>query len=131
VIPYIDAHYRTLPDRGHRSITGISNGAAIAARAAFQAPNLFGRVAVLSGGIADGEQEKFTNWISAMPSGQRPEVLISVGDQDGIILLTRYFSDLLDKNNYPYTFIHGPGNHEVAFWNSHLEEYLKWLEPFH
>jgi enterochelin esterase-like enzyme len=60
VVPYIDSHYHTQPDRLHRSITGFSNGAAIAVRAAFGAPNIFGRVAALSGGIADGEQEKFT-----------------------------------------------------------------------
>ena len=129
VVPYIDSHYRTLPDRLHRSITGISHGAAIAVRAAFQAPNIFGRVAVLSGGIADGEQAKFTAWIAAMPSDQRPAVLVDVGDQDGIIFTTRQLTDLLDALHYPYTFTHAPGNHTSVYWGSRMAEYLKWLMP--
>ena len=131
IVPYIDSHYRTQANRPGRSITGISHGAAIAVRAAFRPPNVFGHVAVLSGGIADGEQEKFSAWISAMPPDRRPAVLIDVGDQDGIILLTRHLTDLLDKLNYPYTFTHAPGNHTSEYWASHMEEYLKWLVPAH
>ena len=131
VVPYIDLHYRTQADRLHRSITGISHGAAIAVRAAFRPPHVFGRVAVLSGGIADGEQEKFTGWISAMPPAQRPVVLVDVGDQDGIIVLTHYLTDLLDKLSYPYTFTHAPGNHTSEYWGSHMVEFLKWLIPAH
>src|ERR1044071_3235626 len=127
VVPYIDSHYRTKPDRLHRSITGFSNGAAIAIRAAFQAPTVFSRVAVLSGGIANGEQEKFTHWISVMPSDQRPEVLIDVGDQDVIVFLTHYLMDLLDTLNYSYTFVHGPGDHTSEYTDEHLENILKWL----
>ena len=131
VVPYIDSHYRTRADRPYRSITGISHGAAIAVRAAFRPPNVFGRVAVLSGGIADGEQEKFTGWISSMPPGQRPAVLVDVADQDGIIVLTHYLTDLLDKLSYPYTFTHAPGNHNSEYWGSHMVDFLKWLIPAH
>ena len=131
VAPYIDSHYRTQADRLHRSITGISHGAAIAVRASFRPPHVFGRVAVLSGGIADGEQEKFTGWISSMPPGQRPAVLVDVGDQDGIIVLTRHLTDLLDKLSYPYTFTHAPGNHTSEYWGSHMVDFLKWLIPAH
>jgi enterochelin esterase-like enzyme len=129
VVPYIDSHYRTQADPQHRSITGISNGAAIAIRTAFQPPYLFGRVAVISGGIADGEQEKFTNWVKTMSPDQRPAVLIDVGDQDGIILLTNYLIGLLFNLNYPYVFSHAPGNHNGAFWDGRMEYYLEWLMP--
>jgi enterochelin esterase-like enzyme len=131
VIPYVDAHYDTLADRLHRSITGYSHGGAIAVRAAFQAPKILGRVAVLSGGIADGEQEKFSDWIAAMPAGQRPGVLIDVGDQDGILVLTHHLTDVLDKNNYPYTFTHGPGDHGGKHFESTLENNMKWLVPLY
>jgi enterochelin esterase-like enzyme len=127
VVPYIDSHYRTQPDRSHRSITGFSNGAAIAIRAAFRAPDVFSRVAVLSGGIAEGEQEKFADWISAMPADRQPQVLIDVGDQDAILVLTGYLTDVLDQSNYPCTFVHGPGDHSSAYTDEHLENILKWL----
>ncbi len=131
VVPYVDAHYRTQPDRQHRSITGISHGAAIAVRAAFQAPEVFGRVAVISGGISVGEQDKFTQWITATPREQWPAVLVDVGDQDGIILLTRYLLEVLDEQAVPYTFSQGQGGHSTAYWGSKMAEYLKWLEPVH
>ena len=131
VVPYIDSHYRTQADRLHRSITGFSHGAAIAVRAAFQAPDIFGRVAALSGGIADGEQEKFTGWISAMPPDQRPAVLIDVGEQDGVIVLSHHLTDLLDKLSFPYTFIQDPGNHHTEYSDSHFPDYLKWLIVAH
>jgi enterochelin esterase-like enzyme len=127
VVPYVDSHYRTQADRLHRSITGFSHGAAIAARAAFRPPNIFGRLAVLSGGIADGEQEKFTGWISVMPPDRRPAVLIDVGEQDGVIVLTRYLTALLDKLSFPYTFILDPGNHHTEIFDSHFTDYLIWL----
>ena len=129
VVPYIDSHYRTQAERQHRSITGFSHGAAIAVRAAFQAPNIFGRVAALSGGIADGEQEKFTAWILAMSPDQRPTVLIDVGEQDGVAALTHNFTNLLDKLSFPYIFIQDPGNHHTENWDSHFPDYLKWLMP--
>jgi enterochelin esterase-like enzyme len=131
VVPYIDSHYRTQPDRLHRSITGYSNGAAIAIRAAFQAPTVFSRVAVLSGGIANGEQEKFTNWISAISLDQRPEVMMDVGEQDSVVILTHYLTNLLDKLNYSYTFVHGPGDHGSGYTDEHLENILKWLMAAH
>jgi len=127
VVPYIDSHYRTQADRLHRSVTGFSHGAAIAARVAFRAPDLFGRVAVLSGGIADGEQEKFTAWIAAMPPELRPAVLIDVSEQDGVSVLTYHLTALLDQLKFPYTFILDPGNHHTEYADSHFNEYLKWL----
>ncbi len=127
VVPYIDLHYRTQADRRHRSITGFSHGAAIAARTAFRAPDLFGRVAVLSGGIADGEQEKFKGWILAMPPDQRPAVLIDVGEQDGVAVVTYHLTDRLDQMKFPYTFLLDPGNHHTENSDSHFPEYLKWL----
>jgi enterochelin esterase-like enzyme len=129
VVPYVDAHYHTRADRLHRSITGFSHGAAIAARTAFRAPALFGRVAVLSGGIAEGEQEKFTGWIAAMPPDLRPGVLIDVGEQDGVIVLTRHLTDLLDQLKFPYTFLLDPGSHHAQVADSHFNDYLKWLMP--
>lgn len=131
VVPYIDSHYRTQPDRLHRSISGYSNGAAIAVRSAFQAPDVFSRVAVLSGGIADGEQEKFTDWISAMPPDERPEVMMDVGDQDAIIVLTTYLTDLLDSLDYHYTLVRSPGDHGSGYTDEHLENILKWLMAEH
>jgi hypothetical protein len=129
VVPYVDAHYRTRADRQHRSIAGISHGAAIAARSAFRAPGLFGRAGVISGGIVATEQDKFAGWIAATPQEEWPLILIDVGDKDPILPLTRDFMEVLDRQHVPYTFTQGPGSHDLAYWNGRMPDYLKWLVP--
>ncbi|MFI5530372.1 alpha/beta hydrolase [Kitasatospora sp. NPDC051853] len=54
VVPFIDANLRTRPDRAHRAVTGLSMGGFGALHYAEARPDLFGHVAVLSGGIDFG-----------------------------------------------------------------------------
>jgi metallo-beta-lactamase class B len=46
--PYVDAHYRTLPDAPHTGVGGSSAGALIALYAALKYPDVFGRAALFS-----------------------------------------------------------------------------------
>lgn len=46
--PYVDAHYRTLPDRRHTTIAGSSLGGLISLYAALKHPNVFGNAGVFS-----------------------------------------------------------------------------------
>ncbi|MFF8697043.1 alpha/beta hydrolase [Streptomyces sp. NPDC015144] len=57
VVPFIDANLRTLADRGHRAVTGLSMGGFGALHYAEARPDLFGHVAALSGGIDFGMAE--------------------------------------------------------------------------
>ncbi|WP_443034778.1 alpha/beta hydrolase [Streptomyces sp. BE308] len=57
VIPFIDANLRTVADRGHRAVVGLSMGGYGALRYAEAHPGLFGHVASLSGGIDFGMAE--------------------------------------------------------------------------
>ncbi|MFJ8444349.1 alpha/beta hydrolase [Kitasatospora griseola] len=54
VIPFIDANLRTLADRSHRAVVGLSMGGYGALRYAENRPDLFGHTAALSGGIDFG-----------------------------------------------------------------------------
>ncbi|MER5638528.1 alpha/beta hydrolase-fold protein [Kitasatospora sp. NPDC002227] len=54
VIPFIDANLRTLPDRGHRAVIGLSMGGYGALHYAEARPELFGHTVSLSGGIDFG-----------------------------------------------------------------------------
>ncbi len=49
VIPFVDAHYRTLPDRAHRGIAGKSSGGYGALVQGMHHPEVFGAVACHSG----------------------------------------------------------------------------------
>ncbi|MFF0117557.1 alpha/beta hydrolase [Streptomyces prasinus] len=57
VVPFIDANLRTIPDREHRAVVGLSMGGFGAMHYAQARPDLFGHVASLSGGIDFGMWE--------------------------------------------------------------------------
>jgi len=48
VKPYIDAHYRTKPDRDNTAIMGSSLGGLISHYAMYEYPNVFGKIGILS-----------------------------------------------------------------------------------
>ena len=50
LIPHVDASFRTVPDRSHRAIAGLSSGALGAALFASRYPDLFGALGGFSGG---------------------------------------------------------------------------------
>ena len=54
LIPTIDASYRTLKDRRHRAIAGLSMGAGQAVRIGFGNPDVFASVGAFSGGGGGG-----------------------------------------------------------------------------
>jgi predicted alpha/beta superfamily hydrolase len=54
--PWVDAHYRTLPDPAHTSIGGSSMGGLISVSAALRHPGVFGRVASFSGAFWFGNR---------------------------------------------------------------------------
>jgi enterochelin esterase-like enzyme len=54
LIPAIDASYRTLTDRRHRAIAGLSMGAGQAVRIGFGNPDVFASVGAFSGGGGGG-----------------------------------------------------------------------------
>ncbi|MFI9275616.1 alpha/beta hydrolase [Kitasatospora sp. NPDC052896] len=57
VVPFIDANLRTIADRAHRAVVGLSMGGFGALHYAEDRPDLFGHTAALSGGIDFGMAE--------------------------------------------------------------------------
>jgi enterochelin esterase-like enzyme len=128
LVPYVESKFNIIPDRKYLCVGGISHGGAIAARTAFQFPDEFGSLGILSGGIADGEKITFDSWISGTSPKDRPRVRIDVGDQDsGIMPLTQNLVDVLDRHNIPFTLNISPGDHNWNFWSLRMESLLLWF----
>jgi enterochelin esterase-like enzyme len=125
LIPYVDAHLRTLPDRRHRGVGGASLGGLIAYRMAFQHPDMFASLG-LFGGVVRPEEEAIDGWIAAMPAGQRPRVLMDYGDQDLLLTKSQVLRDVLDRWGMEYTLNVEPGDHDMFLWSGHLDMYLEW-----
>lgn len=127
LVSYVDDKFRTVHDREYRGVEGISHGAAIAARMAFQFPQTFGNLGVFRGGIDKSEVSTFTVRIMATPPEARPRALIDIGDQDGIMTLTRNLLSVLDTQSVPYEMKVGAGAHNWEFWFAHMKSYLLWF----
>lgn len=127
LLPYVEATYRTLPERPYRAVAGISHGAAIAARSVWRYPDLYGAGLSLSGGIDASEADKFTDWITAVAPENYPHLLIDVGEDDSIIPLTEDYLAVLNAESVPYTFTSAPGGHNSQYWGAMMPDYLRWL----
>jgi len=132
-IPFIDAKYRTLSDREHRAIAGLSLGSAQAFSIGFtHMEDLFSAIGVFSGGInptgmfgdfdvseAFEDAERFNRLIKVF--------FVSAGESER---MTEANHETLQK--LAEKGIHGveytrPGYHEWDVWRYSLREYLQLL----
>ena len=142
--PFIDANYRTHPDRGHTGIMGSSLGGLVSIYAAWTHPDVFSRVGAMSTsyGWADGHVLDFVAGRSA-PSGVRVWMDMGTaedradGDGDGVpdaIQLHRRMRDVLMEKgvsiprSFRYVEDEGAVHNERA-WASRLPRALAFLFP--
>ncbi len=133
LIPYIDGHYRTLADRQHRAMGGMSRGAGWAAHLGMTHPELFGEVGMHSLAIFWTDVPSIKKWLDAIPGSEMPRFYLDIGnnDQPAIMASTRWFEGLLDQRNIPHEWHLFTGYHEEKYWRAHLELYLRWyVQPW-
>ncbi len=81
VKPFIDAHYRTLPDRRHTAILGSSMGGLMSHYALFARPDVFGGAGVLSPSYWFAA-DVFTFGMDRPPPTDA-RIWLSIGDREG------------------------------------------------
>ncbi len=126
LLPYVDTHYRTLPDRGHRAIGGLSRGAAWAFRLGLTQPQLFSRIGLHSPVIFYQDQFKARDWLRALPVDARPSVYIDIGRSDKEHGNAAQLAALLDEAQIPVDWHLGEGTHDEVYWQAQVENYLRW-----
>jgi len=122
LIPLIDAAYRTLADRDHRALGGISYGAAWALLLAARYADTFGAVGAHSAAI--GTFNGIYPDIAALAAGKL-RIYVDVGDHDGLRKPAAAFAAALTRAGVPHEFHIFPGRHIESYWNSHLTDYLR------
>ncbi|HEY0602927.1 MAG TPA: alpha/beta hydrolase-fold protein [Herpetosiphonaceae bacterium] len=146
VIPYIDAHYRTLAERTHRAIGGLSTGAFGAVNISFHHPNLFGYVIGLSGNYlaartwtgqtiwADAATKAFNSPISYAPQVSKIASLhiylgVAPGDNDGDAYdQTQRLAEVLRRLHVPHKVAYIAGGHNWTYWKAHIVDGLEYLQ---
>jgi enterochelin esterase-like enzyme len=127
LIPTIDRDYRTIPDRTNRAIGGISRGGNWAAHLSLQHPELFSAVGLHSTPIFSTDTNReILEWLESVPIDELPRFFLDIGQNDRWLKYTLVFEELLNDASVPHEWHLYPGFHEDDYWESHLEQYIRW-----
>ncbi|GMR11417.1 MAG: hypothetical protein BMS9Abin28_2249 [Anaerolineae bacterium] len=126
LIPHIESEYGASQDRALRSIGGISRGAGWALRIGLQHPELFTAIGLHSPAVLPPDMFMLPGWIEAIPMDSMPELWIDIGDRDPLRLSLPELTALFDEAQVPYILRSYPGEHIEAYWEDHVEDYLRW-----
>lgn len=126
LIPYIDQHYRTLTDREHRALGGLSRGGGWTVRLGLTHYELFGTLGFHSPAIFADDAEYVEDWVRMIPAASWPRVWIDAGDHDKELGSIKQFENLLTAYEIPHEWHMYTGDHSESYWHAHVTEYLQW-----
>lgn len=128
LIPWVDERYRTIPDRAHRAIGGLSRGGAWAVHLGLSHWELFSAVGVHSGFAFQSDVQALYLWLNNIPAGMSPRIYMDLGDEDRpeITKSAAWLEDLLTRFDIPHEYHMFVGEHEEDYWQAHVEDYLRW-----
>lgn len=153
LIPEIDAKYRTLADREHRAITGLSMGGYGGMKFGLKYPEMFSLAGSFSGalGVAsfnekntgamgkaidaiygpEGGETRNANDVFKIVRDLTPErvkslpfIYQSCGTEDFLIQNNRDFMALLAEKKVKHEYRQHPGVHDWVFWDDQIREFL-------
>ncbi len=155
LIPEIDSKFRTLADRDHRAIAGLSMGGYGAIKFGLKYPEIFSLAGSFSGalavtatlpttrdagfvksihtifGPADSETRKTNDIfkiVSEMPDASKknlPFLYIDCGTEDFLFQSNRNFIGLLLEEKIPHEYRQRPGGHTWTYWDAQVQQFLE------
>jgi enterochelin esterase-like enzyme len=128
LVPWVDEHYRTLPERQYRAIGGRSWGGGWALHLGFSHPELFGAVGMHSSVVFNADVVPIMGWLDSFSEGTAPRVYMDIGDKDRSenIMEVTWVDSLLTEDGISHEFHLYEGKHNDVYWRAHVEEYLRW-----
>lgn len=131
IMSYVETHYRTINDKAHRAIAGLSMGGFHSLYISANYPDLFGYVGLFSAAInrqAKGEntyiyenlEEKLAKQFSDAPK----LYFIGIGNGDFLFQDNVKYRELLDSHGYKYEYMETDGGHEWCNWRKYLNHLL-------
>lgn len=143
LIPTVDHRLRTIADRRHRAIAGLSMGGHGALWTAIRHSDLFASAGTMSGGVDFNTPRfrnswKIKNWLgtydsapeiwnthtvmSLVPSLQPGQlrIIVACGDEDFFIEVNNRLHRALSRRSIGHVYTVTPGNHSWAYWRRTL-----------
>jgi enterochelin esterase family protein len=129
VIPMIEETYKVSKRADDRAIGGLSMGGGLTMNVAFNRPELFRHVVIMSSGAATPDQTYpafFAN--SAKINQQFKTFWIAVGKDDALVGAgSKTLTDALNAKGIKHTYRVTEGRHEWTVWRHHLNEFAPLL----
>ena len=128
LIPWVDEHYRTIPDRAHRAVGGLSRGGAWAIHLGLLHPEVFGAVGAHSGFVFHSDVQPLYLGLKNLPIGMAPRIYMDVANEDrpAIAESAAYLEGKLTQYDIPHEWHMFVGEHDEEYWQAHVEDYLRW-----
>ena len=148
IMPYVEKNYRTLNDRQHRAIAGLSMGGGQTLNLAIPHQEMFAYVGVFSSGLfgafpmrrpgdtpppstanvrSPWEEQHLTELDNTQWKKGLKLVWFSTGKDDFLLQTTRSTVDLLKKHNFNVTYAESSGGHTWLNWHDYLIEFAPLL----
>jgi predicted alpha/beta superfamily hydrolase len=138
--PFIDHHYRTLPQGEFTGIGGSSLGGLFALHMGLTRPDIFSRVAAMSPSIWWANRAILRE-VSALPARLPVRIWLDVGRREGryTIVQARYLQDILRSKGWQknrkaaladFRYLEAPrARHDEFSWGARFDKVLKFLYP--
>lgn len=133
VVDFVDRTYRTIPDKQHRAIAGLSMGGFHSMHISKQNPDLFDYVGLFSAAIlpkdsTTSEIYNNTEGKLALQFQKKPALYwIAIGETDFLYNANKEYREFLDKHNYPYTYYESGDGHIWRNWRKYLTMFTPML----
>ena len=133
VVAFLDSTYRTIPDKAHRAIAGLSMGGFHSRHISKQYPGMFDYVGLFSAAInprGDSDSEIYNNEdekLAAQFAGAPRLYWIAIGDKDFLYKENEDYRHKLDAAGYPYTYRESADGHIWKNWRIYLTEFVPLL----
>lgn len=125
LVPEIDRSFRTLADRKHRAMAGLSMGAGQAMTIGLGNHELFASVGSFSGGSRQFDPKTSYNGFFADPAKANKQLdllWIGCGRGDSLFEGAKALHETLEKAGVEHVWYESEGKHEWAVWRHHLVE---------
>lgn len=136
LVAYIDSNFRTIPDKAHRAIAGLSMGGGHSWRVSMANPDMFDYVGLFSSAVrwnGQGGVDPDSNDEALIASIKRqfnpaPQLYwIGIGKDDFLYDLNADYCRLLDRLDIPYQYHESPGGHTWTNWRDYLSTFTPLL----
>ncbi len=126
LVPFIDSHFRTMPDREHRALAGLSMGGGQAIRIGLNHLNQFAYLGAFSPALFITDTAKDYDGILADPAKANRQIRllwIGVGSDDFLLAPVKGSHEALDKGGIKHVWVESSGAHVWTVWRKYLADF--------